>query len=359
MPIDLRVDSVQPLVVARLASALLLVVAVAAPRPVRAQTPGWTDLDLGAGHRARRYLPTSVRACDPLPLFLFLHGAGGTPEAYEPHLTADAEALGVVLVLPLSTSAGWSDADVPVINAALDAVGAELFVDDTRTYIGGHSAGGAFAYLLGYGGTGVAAVFTMSAPYYGVSSVVEPTYHAPIHMYYGDMDPNYTGGSAAALERQWASLGVPHETDVEAGYGHSTWPASSIRMGYDFLLAQRYPGTPPTSRCGGGTDAGTSIDAAVGVDAAADLDAGSAVDAFVPVDAATSGDGGARRHVASGCGCRAGASGSGGVLALTPALVLLARRGRRRTSGRVVPLEQEAHDGAVGGRRSPERVRRV
>lgn len=310
----------------RLAPILVLAVWLAAAGSAGAQPTGWTDVDLGGGHRARRYLPTSVRTCDPLPLLLFLHGAGGTPEAYEPHLTPDAEALGVVLVLPQSTSAGWSDADVPIIEAALTAVDAELLVDDTRTYIGGHSAGGAFAYLLGYGGTGLAAVFTMSAPYYSVSSVAEPTYRAPIHMYYGDMDPNYTGGAATALESQWTALGIPHETDVEAGFGHSTWPPSSIRMGYDFLLAHHYPGTPPASTCGGAVDAGAAIDAAPAEDASRPLDAdgGVGVDAAAAGDAARS-DAGTSRRITGGCCSVLGRRSPTGVLAVAVALAVLSR----------------------------------
>ncbi len=303
---------------------VLLLASLAVPTVVRAQATGWIDVDLGAGHRARRYLPTSVRACDPLPLLLFLHGAGGTPEAYEPHLTAHAEALGLVLVLPLSTSAGWSDGDVPIINAALDAADAELVIDTTRTYIGGHSAGAAFSYILAYGGTGLAAVFTMSAPYYGVSSVAEPTYRAPIHMYYGDGDPNYTGGAATGLEMQWTALGVPHETDVQAGFDHSTWPPSSVRAGLDFLLAHHYPGATPASTCGD-VDAGVApLDAASAVDAAGPpTDASSSADAGASVDAATTRDGGVHRPIASGCGCRASGArgGSGPVLALALAFL--------------------------------------
>jgi pimeloyl-ACP methyl ester carboxylesterase len=322
---------------------VLLLAWLVAPALGHAQTPGWVDVDLGSGHRARRYLPTSVRACDPLPVLVFLHGAGGTPEAYESQLTPDAEALGMALVLPLSTSAGWSDADTPIILAALNAVAAELVLDDTRTYLGGHSAGGAWAYILAYGGTGIAAVFTLSAPYYGVSSVAEPSYRAPIHMYYGDMDPNYTSGGTTALENQWTALGVPHETDLEAGFGHSSWPPSSIRMGLDFLLARRYPGTPPGSTCGG-ADAGSAIDAATSVvdSAVPGTDGGAGVDASSSsLDASPSEDAGTRRRIASGCGCRAPARGGAGSLALLGLVLVLFRQrvlkersGARRAAAR-------------------------
>lgn len=300
---------------------------------------GWRELDLGGGHRATRFLPSGVRACDPLPMLLFLHGAGGTPEAYASHLEPHAEELGLVLLVPQSSgSSGWGGADGAILNDALDAIALEVNVDDTRTYLGGHSAGGAFSYILTYDTMGIAAVFSMSAPFYSVGALGEPAYPAPIRMYYGDTDPNYTGGSAMALAAQWDRLGVPHETDVQAGFGHSSWPPSSIRAGFEFLLARRHPGAAPVSRCGD-PDAGASApDAAldpsdastVGLDASASTDAAATpgLDAGGPRP-----DAGARRPLASSCACRT-ASGPDGPKAWTfgvgCVLAAAARRARRR-----------------------------
>jgi predicted esterase len=338
--------------------ALVMGVLAATPRVAAAQA-GWRELDLGGGRRATRYLPSGVRACDPLPLLLFLHGAGGTPEAYASHLEPHAEALGLVLLLPQSSgSSGWGGADATTLNAALDTIAMEVNVDDTRTYLGGHSAGGAFAYLLTYDSEGIAAVFSMSAPYYAVSSVAEAGYAAPIHMYYGDSDPNYTGGSAMGLAMQWDRLGVPHETDVQAGYGHSSWPPSSIRAGLDFLVARRHPGAAPPSRCGD-ADAGVARDAGGADDAGVlALDAGVASDAAsVPSDAgprdggpASGADASGRRGaISSGCGCRAGATTppwAGLGLATPLGLALLRRRlarGHRPPSESLRAQRSRAH----------------
>lgn len=307
--------------------AAVVAVLLAAVSPAAAQEPGWRALDLGGGARATRYLPSSVRACDALPLLLFLHGAGGTPEAYHAHLEAHAESHGFVLVLPQASGAGWSGADTGTINAALDAVDAELTIDVTRTHIGGHSAGGAFAYILAYDSTGIAAVLSMSAPFYSVGAVADAAHRAPIHMYYGGDDPNYTGGSAAALEMQWTRLGVTSTTDVQPGFGHSTWPPSSIAAAFDFLAAQRYPGSATPSSCGD-VDAGATL-----------LDASTPVDAGVTALDATLGDGSSGSDaatrdasvrggpVASGCGCRAGGRPPGPLGALLlAALAVIARR---------------------------------
>jgi len=316
-----------------LSSSFALVVSFALASSAAAQV-GWRTLDLGGGRRATRYLPASVRPCDPLPLMLFLHGAGGMPENYHPVLEGDAEALGVVLLLPQASGAGWSGADGPTLNAALDAISAEVNVDGTRTYFAGHSAGGAWAYILTYeSATGVAGVFAMSAPAYPISGVSDPAYRAPIHMYYGADDPNYTGGSAATLQAQWTRLSVPQATDVQAGFGHSTWPASSIRAGFDFLLTHRYPGAPPASMCTAGMDAGV-LDASTPLDASSPpSDAGTpSVDAGIAHDAARGGDAATRSNpaLASGCGCHA----SGGRASAWPlaALALLAFALKRRAS---------------------------
>lgn len=240
------------------------------PTLARAQAPGWASLDLPGGRRATRFVPSAVRACEPAPLVVFLHGAGGTPEGYHAHLEPHAEALGAVLLLPQAAGAGWGGGDVAAITAGMDALEAELTIDARRTYFAGHSAGGAFAYLLVYDGSeGIAAVFSMSAPHYPIASRSDPAHAAPIRMYYGADDPNYTGGSAGALEAQWARLGVPYETDVRAGFGHSSWPPDAVRAGLEHLLAVRYPGAPTPSRCGGADAGPVAIDAGDAEDAGA------------------------------------------------------------------------------------------
>lgn len=309
---------------------MLALFAVLAPAAAAAQARGWTELSLGGGARATRYLPVGVELCAPAPLAVFLHGAGGTPEAYHGHLEAHAEALGLVLVLPQAAGAGWGGGDVSAIVASMDAVRAELRVDERRIYLAGHSAGGAFAYLLAYEGSeGIAAVFSMSAPYYAIGARSDPSHAAPIRMYYGADDPNYTGGSAAALEAQWVSLGVPYATDVQPGYGHSTWPPASIRAGLESLLAVRYPGAPTPSTC---PDADAGVPGDAGGPDAGPLDAGVISDAAAPRPDAGSpaaGDGGAGGGVEGGCACQA--SGPRDAGALFGALVFIFARRTRRT----------------------------
>jgi|HubBroStandDraft_3_1064219.scaffolds.fasta_scaffold13876_4 predicted esterase len=210
---------------------------------------GWQRFDLPAtGSYFWRYVPASLDASRPAPLVIFLHGAGGTPDVYMNYVYPAAERAGCVVAMPKSASdAGWGTGnDEQTVALTRQQVGAELPVDPNRVSIAGHSAGGAYAYLLAYGTvSGYNAVFTLSAPFYAVSAVADPNYKAPIHMYYGTTDPNYTGGAEAALRRQWAALGVAAEEDVEAGYGHNYWPPDSMASGFLFLAGKTYLAAPP------------------------------------------------------------------------------------------------------------------
>jgi len=270
----------------------ILALALSVPA-LAAADPGWARYDLSGGAYAMRYVPRSLEACAAAPVVVFFHGVGGTPEMYESYLEASAEATAQVLLVPAATGTGWSDADIPTLNEALERLEAEMLVDTNRTSLAGHSAGAAFSYILAYSNTGIAGVFTLAAPFYSVDSVADPAYRAPIHMYYGTEDPNYTGGSCDGLIAQWGRLGVRHEEDIRTGYGHSDWPDESMQAGFAFLAAQVYPGAPVPDTCGADADADGDADADADVDAGADADgdADSGTDADGAADADTDADG--------------------------------------------------------------------
>jgi hypothetical protein len=207
-------------------------------------TQGWQQVSLPAtGSYFWLYVPPSWDGSQALPLVLFLHGAGSTPDAYLNFLFPAAEAAGCLVAAPKSSSPyGWGTGDDEQIVAATRAAAAGMVpVDPLRVGIAGHSAGGAYAYLLAYGTVSrYSAVFSMSAPFYQVSSVADPAYKAPIHMYYGTTDPNYTGGAYSALQQQWNGLGISWESDIEAGFGHNTWPTDSMAKGFEFLVSKTY-----------------------------------------------------------------------------------------------------------------------
>lgn len=218
---------------------VLLVVPVSA---LAAPDPGWLRVDVPAtGSYFWRYVPQSLDASKPAPVVLFFHGAGSSPDGYRNYVAAAAERAGCILAMPRSSGLGWgTEADERTVTETLRLVRAALPVDDRRIALAGHSAGGAWAYLLAYAGSIYSGVFSLAAPWYPVSSLADPAYKPPIHMYYGTTDPNYAGGRPQ-LEAQWGRLGVTWEEDVQPGYGHNGWPDFSMADGFLFLMSHPRP----------------------------------------------------------------------------------------------------------------------
>jgi poly(3-hydroxybutyrate) depolymerase len=227
----------------RALSILLLLVAIPAVL-VAAPVPGWKSISIPeTGSYAERYIPASLDPTRPAPVIVFLHGYGSKPYPYRDLIAPGAEATGAVLVVPSAQGKGWGDAEDEVtIAKALERVGQEVALDPLRRSLAGHSAGGAYAYLLAYlTEEHWSAVFTLAASYYPVAAVADPRYTAPIRMYYGTADPNYAA-AYPNLVAQWQGLGVPFESDVAAGYAHCCWPESALVDGFRFLVAAEYPG---------------------------------------------------------------------------------------------------------------------
>ncbi|HKV08427.1 MAG TPA: alpha/beta fold hydrolase [Thermoanaerobaculia bacterium] len=221
---------------------LLLALVFAAP----AAAAEWVRVEIPAtGSWFWRYVPDALDHSHPAPLVVFLHGAGGNTDYYKGYVAAAAETAGTVVAIPKSSGVGWGTAtDKRTIEETLRIVGEGIAIDPRRTAVAGHSAGGAYAYLLAYADSTWSAVFILSSPFYAVSSVADPAYKAPIRMYYGTKDPNYTT-ARSRLQAQWDRLGIPWEEDVQQNFGHNTWPLSSMKEGFRFLVSHSRPGGAP------------------------------------------------------------------------------------------------------------------
>lgn len=202
-----------------------------------------------------RYEPPNLPKDKPAPVVVFLHGSGGKPENYLKFIVGPAREAGCILVMPRSINGlGWGDPqDELTITESLRMVREARPVDERKIAVAGHSAGGAFAYLLAYQTRlRFSGVFAMGARFYQVDSVVDPTYKAPIRMYYGSADPNYFGGSYAALKAQWQRLGIPFEEEVRPNAEHREMYDATTKAGFRFLVGQTYPGAE--AACAPGPD---------------------------------------------------------------------------------------------------------
>lgn len=209
---------------------------------------GWSTIPLpAAGTYALEYVPAGLDPTVPAPLVLFLHGSGSRPEAWVTHLSSAADAVGVVVVAPRSPGGTWEwPDDQAVLAGALAGAPARIAIDPRRTAIAGQSAGGAVAVLTAYGlllgkRPHLSGAFILASPFAFVGALADPGYVAPLRQYYGVDDPNYQQGARDAMRAQWERLGVPFEEEIEPGFGHNTWPASTLPEGFAFLARQRYP----------------------------------------------------------------------------------------------------------------------
>jgi len=226
-------------------SLLALVLWLTTVAPAAGQRPeGWQRLELPAtGSYAEWYVPPDLDLARPVPLVVFLHGSGGTPEVYEPFVEPAADLAGCALLLPKSLSSlGWGFGnDDETLRQAVQLLGRQIRIDRRHTALAGHSAGGAYALQRAYLASGNwSAVFSMSSPFTNIGGFADGEHTAPLRMYYGTTDPNYTGTSYSRLRDQWLALGLAFEEDIRPGFGHSNWPLESMVQGFEFLLGEAY-----------------------------------------------------------------------------------------------------------------------
>lgn len=210
------------------------------PVPV---VPGvYASLSFGSEGLARTYrlhIPTNYNAARPAPLAFLLHGHGQTADEFatqHPALAQNAQAAGMILVFPQSTSTergtGWVDydpapgepyvSDVQFLLELFEHLAAALNIDRQRVFAAGFSNGGQMVHYLGARTTNVFAAYATVASSIGGSKggtniVYVPPPSEPVSILIvnatNDCRRPYWGGSngdslqAAALEQayHWAS----------------------------------------------------------------------------------------------------------------------------------------------------------
>ena len=104
-----------------------------------------------SGSYSLRYVPASLDQSRPVPVIVFLHGSGSSPEAWQDILAPIADDLTFLLVLPksekfLGFGPGRDDA---TIQETLDVLRQQITLDESRISIAGHSAGGGLCLCSG------------------------------------------------------------------------------------------------------------------------------------------------------------------------------------------------------------------
>ena len=122
--------------------------------PLVSPTLGLSALGIGTTRDGLLYVPTTYTGDTPLPLFVALHGAGGSAASWTSYQDR-AEARGMVLLAPESRRATWDlvlgalGPDVAFLNAALRHTFERCRIAPARIALGGFSDGASYALSLG------------------------------------------------------------------------------------------------------------------------------------------------------------------------------------------------------------------
>jgi len=123
--------------------------------PTFTTTKGYNQLDFGGDRSGFLYIPQSYSGETSTPLFIALHGAGGTANGSWYNYVSFAEARGFVLLAPDSREATWDlilddyGPDVEFLDKALTYTFKRCRIDPTRIALAGFSDGASYALSLG------------------------------------------------------------------------------------------------------------------------------------------------------------------------------------------------------------------
>ncbi len=182
---------------------------------VKAEGEGEFGVWVHSGFYNRTYYlhtPPDMNETQSYPLFIFLHGAGGTGEGFHRFLEADevTDSAGFVAVYPDGMEGTWSVGcddctaaealkadDVTFLQTLARHLAANIPVDTTRVFVAGYSQGGSLAHLLGCRATmplsGIAGVAALA--YKRLATDCNPPKPFPVATIHGTHDPiAYYGG---------------------------------------------------------------------------------------------------------------------------------------------------------------------
>lgn len=190
------------------------------------------------------FIPKQYDSSKPMPLMLFLHGAGERGDDLEmvkrwgpPKLVKDRPDFPFIVISPQCPAKQWwrTDEILPLIEHIVD----ELEVDTSRIYVTGLSMGGFGTWSL------LAEkpdLFAAAVPICGGGDVkkVDRFKHVPIWVFHGDKDEVVPPEKSRELVEALRECGAPVKYTEYEGVDHNSWSATYANEElYKWMLEQK------------------------------------------------------------------------------------------------------------------------
>ncbi|WEK47733.1 MAG: prolyl oligopeptidase family serine peptidase [Candidatus Andeanibacterium colombiense] len=245
----------------------------------RVKQESYTFAPTGEEMKYTLYVSSKVKPDVPAPLIVALHGMGGDSNFILRGKLVDlAEAGGYIVVAPMGyNTVGWYGSPVIVMDGGspkpanlaglseldvmtvMEIARSKYNIDPNRTYLMGHSMGGAGTIYLGQKHADVWAAAAAMAPAAfmmqpNATKVLAPYKDAqlPLMILEGTADNVVPPNSARAWSAAMDEVGLPHEYIEKDGLDHGTIIGGSMDDIFRFFGEHtRTPPPPPPFRPGG------------------------------------------------------------------------------------------------------------
>ncbi len=190
------------------------------------------------------YLPENYDGTKPMPLLLFLHGAGERGDDIElvkkhgpPKLIAQGKHFPFIVVSPQCPKGRFWDARS--LSTLLDNIEQNYAVDSSRIYVTGLSMGGFGTWALAaYAPERFAAIAPICGG--GEKFWVRKLTHLPIWAFHGEKDSVVPPHRTTELVEQLKKLGGNVKLTLYPDAGHDSWTATYDNPElYEWFLKQR------------------------------------------------------------------------------------------------------------------------
>ena len=198
----------------------------------------WRVLQVANGEIPLRvYASEAAIKDEPVPLLVVLHGMGGDenmfPEAYGAGVIKQiADHRGLLIASPLTYRFGGS---AKSLDALIEALGFDYALDRDRIYVLGHSLGAGIAAKLARERTEsiAAACCIAGGSFQGQQKI------SPLLVVLPELDMVVPSKTVRAAAEKLAAVGMPIESRMMPGYGHTLAVGAILPNAVDWLLQHR------------------------------------------------------------------------------------------------------------------------